>query len=156
MHRQFKRVEAARRKGKSVKKALVHFCWYWRGERYRSNPRIKVQFSVQRLRTLFYQWRNNGRTPQALALHYRPARRVVKRTEIARFVRHAAAPGIFTFAAAFAAMQRTNSVSYSMNHLWRSLPAQLSKELRQLFHARRQQRGLEAGFSRFVVKGGWR
>ena len=155
LHRQFRRVEAARLTGKSVKSALVQFCWYWRGERYRSNSRVKVQFSLPRVRTLFYQWRANGRTPEAIALKYRPGnRRIVTRREVSRFLHHAAAPGIFTFAAAFAAMQRAGSpVKSSPTHFFSSLPADLSKALRQLFHGRRKQRGIETRFKRFL-KGG--
>lgn len=157
LHRQFQRVEVARLKGKSVKAALSQFCWYWRGERYRSNPRITVQFSLPRVRTLFYQWRANGRTPEAIALHYRPGnRRIITRREIARFVGITATPGIFTFAAAFEAMQRSGRpVKSSPTHFFSALPVGLRKELRRLFYGRRQQRGIEIRFKRFLVTGGY-
>jgi hypothetical protein len=154
LHRQFKRVEQARQQGKSVNAALAHFSWYWRGEHYRSNPDIKVHFSIHRLRNLFYQWQRGGRNPRAIALKYAPAnRRIVTRKEQAHFLKHASAPGTLTFAAAWQSMQRTLPVPFTLNHLCQSLPSSVRRELRRLFSSRRKQRGIETRFKRFVAKG---
>jgi hypothetical protein len=115
----------------------------------------KVALSGGRLATLFYLWRSNGRTPQTFALNWNPAnRRPVSRAQIARFVRQAKQPGIFTFAAAFAGMQQSSKpVQFSPTHFFRSLPAALSKELRGLFYQRRKLRGVEGRFLRAIRKG---
>lgn len=149
LHRKFITLEAKRKTGKSVNELLTWFSWFWKGKAYRSATNIRVRYSIPTLRRRYYIWRNNGRTPQALALKYCPGnRRVVKQSEIARFVRQAATPGTFTFAAAFAATQRTRPVSCSATHFFRSLPIGLSKQLRDLFYSRRQQRAIESRFAR--------
>lgn len=155
LHRLCNWIETKVSQGKKVRPLTRLAARRWNGKPFRCDPSRKLTLSAGRLATLFYQWLGAGKTPESVALHYNPSnRRIVSRREIARFVRHAAAPGTFTFAAAFAAMQRTRPVSYSATHFFRAIPADQSKALRGLFHGRRRQRGIEVRFKCFVRKAG--
>jgi hypothetical protein len=154
LHRQFKRVETARERGNTVNEALRPFYYYWRGESYRSNPAKRVRFSMATLSRLYYRWRNNGRTPTAIALRYNPTTgSPIKPQALRRFICQAAQPSVCTFAAAYA---RLGHPGFSIHQLWRALPGAVRQTLRKTFLARRRHRGIETRFSRFLKSGGWR
>lgn len=153
LHRQFKRVDNARQSGKSVKAALSQFQRYWRNETYRTEPARRVRFSFPTLVRLYYRWCNNGRTPRALSLHFKPITgSPIKQQDVLLFVRSATALEVCTFAAAYARLERP---AFSASQLWRVLPEELRQELRLVFYARRRQRTIEINLSRFLTEGGW-
>jgi hypothetical protein len=91
LHRKFTRVEQAMQRGQSLDKALYQFHWFWRGQRYRSDHTKRVRFSMAGLRRLFYHWKSNGRTPDALRLNYRGLPPSVPAPVLCRFVDFSAA-----------------------------------------------------------------
>lgn len=157
LQRLCQRIEDQVSQGKKVRPLIWRAARRWNGKPFRCDPSRTLALSPGGFNKLFYNWRRNGRTAQSFALKFNPAnRRPVTPQQVTRFVRHASQPGTFTFAAAFAAMQRTSQpVQYSPTHFFSSLPAELSKALRRLFHGRRQQRGIETRFKHFLAKGGY-
>jgi hypothetical protein len=150
-------IETKVSQGKKVRPLARLAARRWNGKAFRCDPSRKLTLSANRLVALYYKWQQAGRTSQALARGYAPAnRRPVTSKEQGRFLKHASAPGTLTFAAAWQSMQRTLAVPFTLNHLCQSLPSPVRRELRRLFHARRNQRGIETRFGRYLAKGGFR
>jgi hypothetical protein len=150
-------IESKVSQGKKVRPLARQAARRWHGKAFRCDPSRKLTLSANRLVAIYYKWQRSGRNPRALALEYAPAnRRPVTSKEQGRFLKQASAPGIFTFAAAWKSMERTAPAPFTLNHLCQSLPKSVRRELRRLFHARRNQRGIETRFGRYLAKGGFR
>jgi hypothetical protein len=86
LHRQFRRVNAARAKGKSIQAALKQFAWYWDGESYRSDPTKRCAFGMQTLCRLYQEWRRGGEVASALRVRFKGMKLSVPAPLLCRFV----------------------------------------------------------------------
>src|SRR5688572_14271237 len=77
LHRKFLSIEAAQRRGEGFKAATKFFVWYWRARAYQADPARRVHFSRGTLYSLFRKWRDGGRSPDALRLHYTGGRQAL-------------------------------------------------------------------------------
>src|SRR5262245_38533498 len=68
LHRKFGRVEIAMAGGQTMRQAFKWFAWHLRGKAYRCEKNRKIQLSYRSLVRALYQWKANGRTPEALFL----------------------------------------------------------------------------------------
>jgi hypothetical protein len=88
---------------------LVWFAWRWKGRRYKCDPARRIRFGYGTLTELYYRWKENGRTPAALALRYPCANRKLSARHVAELSKLCLAPE-----------------TMSLSEAWRKLPARVA------------------------------
>jgi hypothetical protein len=89
LHRLFSRIEAD---GAPVARTLRNFCSYWHGKIYRTDPARRTRLGYSTVRRLYYLWLRDGRSPQAVALHFHSGIRRIGEKFLAGFIRYASKP----------------------------------------------------------------
>ncbi|NOS68659.1 MAG: hypothetical protein HOP33_01845 [Verrucomicrobia bacterium] len=152
LHRQFIRVEQARKKGKSVTESFRPFAFYWRGEFFRRDSSKRVRFSISTLRRCFYTWLTGGRTPEAIALRYGTSAKLKPTLKhLARYVNAVADPDVLTMHAGFIKSSGGLQSQFKWSFFSRALPSTLRAPVRRLLKSRRKHRSEQRRFARFVT-----
>ncbi len=127
----FERVEDRLKTGVSLDKALRR---RWYGKRFHTAHHIKVRLSDARLRTLFYHWRRNGRTPECLSLRFGSALPPVPPETVRKWVRSCAMLHVSHFTQA---LRLIDDEGISLRRLNSALPERVRRTIRETFAARR-------------------
>jgi hypothetical protein len=90
LHRCFLRVQARIARGSPIQKTIQRSARSLRGRAYRCDPTRKLAVSYGTFRRSFDLWNRHGRTPAALALHFKSRRRMVSRSALIRFFKFCA------------------------------------------------------------------
>ncbi len=139
-------------RGQTLESAVTYFVWAHAYSFYRCEPSRPFRLSRKTLVRLFYQWKNGGRTPQALTLRYRPARAKLSETKLARFVNACLQPAICSYAAAH---KRTRVSQPGLSAFQKALPAPIRAAISKLFYQRRHVRFTKTKTLR-VISRHWR
>lgn len=122
--------------GQSLIRSAARAARRWRGHHYKSRPGGTVQFSQKTLIRLFYLWRRNGRTAEALQLRYRPiVRRKVRPEDVVNLLQACASPEITSLRQAYRQLKTPMGSESAYRH--NITPGQ-RRLLSDLFTARRQ------------------
>jgi hypothetical protein len=134
VHRFCVAVEGRRARGQSLREAIGHSALIRRGGNYRTEPRVKIHFSRGRLRSVYYHWLKNGKTPQSLKLRYMGRIALVSPGLVQRFVAACAAPGISSMSKAAHLVKLRN---IRTSRILSAMPERLRREIKKTFRARR-------------------
>lgn len=94
-------IERGRSRGLSVRKAALRSVWRWNGKPYRCDVSRRVRLSRSSLVQHFYDWRRNGKNPEALQLHYRAHGPKISARLVREFIRVCGMPGVRSLSDAY-------------------------------------------------------
>lgn len=94
-------LERGRASGKTLHKMLVKHAWRWRGRFYKADPARPIRFTAGTILRVYYAWRDGGRTPDALALHYRRGCRKASMGQVIELSKLCLAPETKSFSEAY-------------------------------------------------------
>jgi len=150
LHRNFLSVERRLESGQKLGRAIGWFAWWYKNERrfYRCDPDRRIHFAAKTLIMLLYRWRDGGRQPGALALHFRGPSKIGA-IHVHRFAKGCLKPGATSLATAYGQGKRQVATVSAFRH---ALPIAVRKPLLALFDARRRVKWLERRAQRVVEK----
>ena len=134
VHRFFETIERRRQRGMKLSKAFHWLRWWCRqpDRVYRCDPSRRMRLSPGTLKRLYYKWRRDGRTPEALKLEYW-TRQKIDACHVQQCVRVALAPSFRSLRSAYRALPEPAATYHAFRHV---IPAELRRNLRSLFQAR--------------------
>ena len=124
--------------GKRLGKMLTRFNWVWRKRYYKCEPARRIRF--RGLKGIYYQWKNGGRTPAALALHYWRGNRKAPMGQVIELANFCLAPGTKSFSAAYRKLATPGATESAYRY---ATPARLRVALAELLAHRRHDQVLE-------------
>lgn len=127
-------IERRLARGQTLEQSVAYFVWYHAHSVYHCDPARPFRLSRKTLVRLFYQWKKGGRTPQAIALHYRPARAKLSQPKLSRFVQSCLASGTGSYRAAFTRLKKPAA---TVSAYQKALPRSARAALTELFAAER-------------------
>lgn len=133
-------LDRGRANGKRLGKMLTRFAWIWKGRHYKCDPARSIRFRYSTLLRLYRAWRNGGRTPAALALHYRCGNQKVSATQATRLSKLCLAPETRSFSAAYRKLKAPGATESVYRY---ATPARLKAALAALLAHRRHEQVLE-------------
>ncbi|MDB6023326.1 MAG: hypothetical protein JWQ04_3183 [Pedosphaera sp.] len=134
LHRICRNIEGRIQRGQSLRKSVRWFTWYWASRFYRCDKTSPAKFCAQTLLRIYYQWRDNGKSPDAIALRYRGTRPKLSPDALQRFLNAAIVGDARSFKAAWQRMDPRTGTPSAYHH---ALPPRIRRQLVQLFHHRR-------------------
>ena len=132
--------------GKRVHEMLVWFAWRWKGRQYKCEPTRSIQFGYGTLKMAWYRWKNGGRTPNSIALHYCGPRKLEAK-HIELFANACLVSGVTSLAAARRQLPRPAATMWAYRH---ALPLSVRSRITELLAARRKVAHLERSARRAV------
>ena len=150
LHRIFLTAEKRVAKGVTLWKAFEWTNWISRRENYQDGKRVRLRRGT--LYREFTRWKNGGRRPEAVTLHFASARTTVPPALALRFLRGCFTVGVTNCHAAWRAMPRAARGKYPFHVVRRTLPVPALEELQRLHLARRQAASAEFAAIRFLEK----
>jgi hypothetical protein len=124
--------------GKRLGKMLTRFNWVWRKRYYKCEPARRIRF--RGLKGIYYQWKNGGRTPAALALHYWRWNRKASLSQVIELSKFCLAPETKSFSSAYRKLTAPGAVESAYRY---ATPARLRVALAELLAHRRHEQVLE-------------
>jgi hypothetical protein len=121
--------------GKRLGKMLTRFTWVWRKRCYKCEPARRIRF--RGLEGIYYPWKNGGRTPAALALHYWRGNRKASLSQVIELSKICLSPGTESFSGAYRKLAAAGATESAYRH---ATPARLRAAVAALLaHRRREQ-----------------
>ena len=133
-------IDTGRARGKRLHKMLTRFAWIWKGRHYKCDPARTIRFRYSTLLRLYCAWRNGGRTPEALAVHYWRGNRKASLRQIVKLSKLCLASETMSLSAAYRTLKAPNATHWAYR---KAMPPRLKEALTALLATRRQGRALE-------------
>src|ERR1039458_3380214 len=145
----FRCIDRGLARGKRLNKMLVKHAWRWRARHYKANPAQAIHFRKSTLLRLYYAWRDGGKTPDALALHYWRGNRKASMGQVIELSRFCLAPEIKSFSAAYRKLATPGATESAYRH---ATPARLRAAVAAVLAHRRHDRALERAARRLLTE----
>jgi hypothetical protein len=143
----FRCIERGRARGKRLHKMLNRFAWIWKARNYKCDPARAIHFRKSTLLRLYYTWRDAGRTPEALALHYWRGNRKASRSQVVKLSKLCLAPETMSLSAAYRTLKSPNATHWAYR---KAMPPRLKAALAALLAHRRRGQALERAARRIL------
>ena len=140
MTRIFRCIVIGLARGKRLNKMLVKHAWRWRARHYKTDPSRAIHFRKSTLLRLYYAWRDGGKTPDALALHYWRGNRKASMGQVIELSRFCLAPEIKSFSAAYRKLATPGATESAYRY---ATPARLRAAVAALLAHRRHEQVLK-------------
>jgi hypothetical protein len=145
----FRCIDRGLASGKRLNKMLVKHAWRWRARHYKANPAQAIHFRKCTLLRLYYMWRDGGRTPDTLALHYWRGNRKATMGQVIELSRFCLAPETKSFSAAYRKLATPGATESAYRY---ATPARLRAAVAALLAHRRHEQVLERASRRILAE----
>ncbi len=127
-------------------------CWsgslgIWKARHYKCDPARPIRFRFTTLRRLYYPWRDSGRTPDALALHYWRGNRKASISQVVELSKLCLAPETKSLSAAYRTLKSPIATHWAYR---KAMPSRLKAALAALLAHRRRGLALERAARRLL------
>jgi hypothetical protein len=145
----FRCIDGGLARGKRLNKMLVKHAWRWRARHYKANPAQAIHFRKSTLLRLYYTWRDGGRTPDTLALHYWRGNRKASLGQVIELSKLCLAPDTKSFSAAYRKLANPGATHWAFRV---ATPAPLRAAVAELLAHRRHEQVLEQAARRILAE----
>jgi hypothetical protein len=133
-------LERGQAAGKSLRRMVRFHAWRWRGRHYKCDPARAILFKASTILRIYRMWRNGGRKPAALALHYWRGNRKASIGQVVKLSKLCLAPEIRAFSAAYRKLEAPGATESAYRY---ATPARLRAALAALLAHRRRGQSLD-------------
>ncbi len=133
--------------GKRLRRMVRFHAWRWRGRRYKCDPARAIHFKASTILRIYRMWRNGGRTPAALALHYWHGNRKASPGQVIKLSKLCLVPETISFSEAYRKLRAPGATESAYRY---ATPARLRKALAALLAHRRRGLALERAARRLL------
>ena len=147
VHRMCLGIEKRIAEGQKIERAIRHYARQFRNRHYVCDKTHAIHLGAGTIKRLFYTWRNGGREPAALALHFRSTRRKIPPAQVADFAMAGLAPGVTSMQKAHVKLPQPCGSWHAYRH---NVKGQTLAALTKLFTMRRALRYQEIRTRRIV------